>query len=180
MSGAGTDHTRESITGGPAIILVEPQLGENIGMSARAMANFGLSELRLVNPRENWLNQKTEATAAGAVSILQNAQIFPTVEPAIADLNFLYATTARERGQGKEVVGPDQAGAHLKARIAQGQRQGAANPARGPGDECLSHADPPAPSGAAFQSSFFTQSQKAATCGTRRWARGRRRWKPGT
>ena len=76
MSGAGTDHTRESITGGPAIILVEPQLGENIGMSARAMANFGLSELRLVNPCENWLNQKTEATAAGAVSILQNAQIF--------------------------------------------------------------------------------------------------------
>ncbi len=124
MSGAGTDHTRESITGGPAIILVEPQLGENIGMSARAMANFGLSELRLVNPRENWLNQKTEATAAGAVSILQNAQIFPTVEAAIADLNFLYATTARERGQGKEVVGPDHAGLDLKARIAQGQKVG--------------------------------------------------------
>jgi tRNA/rRNA methyltransferase len=67
MTGAGTNRNAELLTGGPAIILVEPQLGENIGMAARAMANFGLSNLRLVRPRERWLHAKTRAASAGAV-----------------------------------------------------------------------------------------------------------------
>jgi tRNA/rRNA methyltransferase len=93
----------------PVIILVEPQLGENIGMAARAMANFGFHEMRIVNPRENWLNQKTIAAAAGAGFIVEGARLFPSVKDAIADLHCIYATTARERGQGKPVHGPDEA-----------------------------------------------------------------------
>ena len=91
----------------PIIILVEPQLGENIGMTARAMANFGLHNMRLVNPRENWLNQKTIAAAAGAGFVIEKASLFSSVREAVADLHYLYATTARERGQGKPVHGPD-------------------------------------------------------------------------
>ena len=124
MTGAGTNRKEVSLTGGPAIILVEPQLGENIGMAARAMANFGLSDLRLVRPRDKWLNQKTEAASAGAVHLVKSARLFDTIESAIADLNFLYATTARERGQGKPVHGPQEAGAIMKARIHDGQNVG--------------------------------------------------------
>lgn len=94
---------------GPVIILVEPQLGENIGMTARAMANFGLHHMRLVNPRADWLTQKTIAAAAGAGFVIESAQLFSSVKDAIADLHFLYATTARERGQGKPVHSPDDA-----------------------------------------------------------------------
>ena len=124
MPGAGTDHTRQALSGGPAIILVEPQLGENIGMAARAMANFGLSEMRIVRPRERWLNQKTRAAAAGAEFLLDQAQVFASLQEAVADLHFTYATTARERGQGKEVVGPAQAGPVLRGRVADGQKVG--------------------------------------------------------
>jgi tRNA/rRNA methyltransferase len=124
MTGAGTDRTRLSLEGGPAVILVEPQLGENIGMAARAMANFGLSELRLVRPRERWLNQKTRAASSGAIGILERATPFDSVEAAIGDLHFLYATTARERGQGKPVVGPPEAAAELRRREAQGEKTG--------------------------------------------------------
>jgi tRNA/rRNA methyltransferase len=124
MPGAGTDHTRESLSGGPAVILVEPQLGENIGMAARAMANFGLTELRLVRPRGKWLHQKTRAAAAGAEFILDAAQVFPTLREAIADLNYVMATTARERGQGKPVLGPDEAAAEAVRRTAEGQSAG--------------------------------------------------------
>jgi tRNA/rRNA methyltransferase len=124
MPGAGTDHTRESLSGGPAIILVEPQLGENIGMAARAMANFGLTDLRLVRPRGKWLHQKTRAAAAGAEFILDSAQVYPTLREAIADLHYLMATTARERGQGKPVLGPDAAAGETVSRLAQGQQAG--------------------------------------------------------
>ena len=124
MPGAGTDHTREPLAGGPAIILVEPRLGENIGMAARAMANFGLSDLRLVRPRPHWLDQKTRAASSGARPILERAAIFDSIEAAIGDLRFVYATTARERGQGKPVVGPAEAGAELRRREAEGQKTG--------------------------------------------------------
>lgn len=124
MTGAGTNRKEVNLTGGPSIILVEPQLGENIGMAARAMANFGLSDLRLVNPRDNWLNQKTEAASAGAVHIVKSAAVYSNINDAIADLKFLYATTARERGQGKPVHGPQEAGAIMKARISDGQKVG--------------------------------------------------------
>ena len=105
---------------GPVIILVEPQMGENIGMAARAMANFGLAEMRLVNPRDGWPNEKAEAASAGALHVLAGARVFATVEEAVADLNFVFATTARERGQQKRVLGADAAMAETVAQAAGG------------------------------------------------------------
>src|SRR6188474_3567686 len=75
----------------PAIVLVKPQLGENIGFAARAMANFGLADLRLVAPRDGWPNDKARAAASGATGIIDEVQVFGTAEAAIADLNFVYA-----------------------------------------------------------------------------------------
>jgi tRNA/rRNA methyltransferase len=124
MVGAGTDHTKPVLSGGPVILLVEPQLGENIGMVARAMANFGLVELRLVRPRHNWLHQKTRAAAAGADYVLEQAQVFASLPEAMADLHFVFATTARERGQGKEVFGPNEAALDMRARIGAGEKVG--------------------------------------------------------
>lgn len=113
----------------PVIILVRPQLAENIGMCARAMANFSLTEMRLVAPRDGW-PQKTRmkkgavSAAAGATAILDQATLFPDLPSAIADLHHVYATTARERGQAKPVLGPHQAMAEARGRIGQGQRVG--------------------------------------------------------
>src|SRR4029450_2886514 len=76
----------------PAVILVKPQLGENIGAAARAMANFGLTDLRLVAPRDGWPNRKAKPAASGADYIIEGARLFPSTEAAIADLNFVYAT----------------------------------------------------------------------------------------
>jgi tRNA/rRNA methyltransferase len=125
MTGAGTDKTRPAIEGGPAVILVRPQLAVNIGMCARAMANFGLSDLRLVNPRDGWprtgaLRKGAYAAAAGAVHLLESAKLYDTLEEAIADLNYVWATTARERGQGKRVEGPVVAMAETKALMDTG------------------------------------------------------------
>lgn len=113
---AGTDRNREMMTGGPAIILVEPQLGENIGMVARAMANFGLSELRLVNPRDGWPNKKAVAAASRADHVIEGTRLYPNLRGAIADLKFVFATTARERDGFKPVRGPVEAGRALRAR----------------------------------------------------------------
>ena len=123
MTGAGTNSSRPGVSGGPAIILVRPQLAVNIGMCARAMANFGLNDLRLVNPREGWprtgaLRKGAYAAAAGAVHLLEGARLFDTLEEAVADMNFVFATTARERGQGKPVVPPSQAMGTAAQRIA--------------------------------------------------------------
>lgn len=113
----------------PVIILVRPQLAENIGMCARAMANFGLSEMRLVAPRDGW-PQKTRMkkgafqAAAGATAILENARLFETLEEAVADLHHVFATTARERGQAKPVHAPSAAMAEAEARIGRGERIG--------------------------------------------------------
>src|ERR1700761_8015374 len=93
----GTTHRRTPAEGGPAIILVNPQLGENIGTAARAMYNCGLTELRLVKPRDGWPSAKAQAAASGADVVLDQAQLFETVEEAIADLRHAYATTARDR-----------------------------------------------------------------------------------
>lgn len=109
---------------GPAIVLVEPQLGENIGMVARAMANFGLSELRLVNPRDGWPSDKARAAASRADHVIDAVTVFEDVPSAIADLNFVFATTARQRDGFKRVAGPVEAGRALRARVAQGQRTG--------------------------------------------------------
>ncbi|TDR93117.1 RNA methyltransferase [Enterovirga rhinocerotis] len=108
----------------PAIILVEPQMPQNIGMAARAMANFGLAELRLVAPREGWPHPDASGPAAGADHILEPARAFPTTAAAIGDLHFVLATTARSRGQMKRVLGPEEALAELARRAAAGERTG--------------------------------------------------------
>lgn len=108
----------------PVIVLVEPQLGENIGMVARAIANFGLSDLRLVNPRDGWPNEKAIATASKADHVIRAVQVFEKLDHAIGDLNFVMATTARERDNFKPVRGPVEAGRALRARSQAGQRTG--------------------------------------------------------
>jgi tRNA/rRNA methyltransferase len=108
---------------GPAIILVEPQLGENIGTAARAMANFGLRDLRVVNPREGWPNERAVAAASGA-PVLGRIQVYPGVAEAVADLRLVYATTAREREVAKPVVGPQAAAERVKVFLADGRPVG--------------------------------------------------------
>lgn len=114
---AGTDKYRSMIAEGPAIILVEPQLPENIGMVARAMANFGLAELRLVNPREEFPNDKARSAASKADHIIDGAVLYNDLPSAIADLNFVYATTARERDGFKAVRSPVEASRTLRQRF---------------------------------------------------------------
>jgi tRNA/rRNA methyltransferase len=95
---SGTDRTKTGVERvGPTVILVEPQLGENIGMAARAMGNFGLTRLRLVKPRDGWPNVAAQRAAAGADHILDHVELFDTVEAAVADCTLLFATTARAR-----------------------------------------------------------------------------------
>ena len=121
MPGAGTDKTKEwHAPPGPVVVLVEPQLGENIGAAARAMANFGLSRLRLVRPRQAWPNDKARMMAAGADRILDYAELYDTLEGAIADCSFVLATTARAHDQAKRVIGPADAAAETAPRIAAG------------------------------------------------------------
>ena len=103
----------------PAVILANPQIGENIGAAARAMLNFGLTDLRLVNPREAWPNKKAEAMAVGAAVVLEKARVFATMEEAVADLGLIFATTGRDRLMAKRVVTPDEAVAELAAELAQ-------------------------------------------------------------
>jgi tRNA/rRNA methyltransferase len=123
MPGAGTDRTRDWSEGpGPVIVLVEPQLGENIGAAARAMANFGLSRLRIVNPRQSWPNDKARMMATGGTRILDGAELYDTLEGAIADCNFVLATTARAHDQAKPVIGPAAAAALIAPRIDAGER----------------------------------------------------------
>ena len=104
----------------PAIILSEPQLGENIGACARAMANFGLTDLRLVNPRDGWPNEKAEAMAAGAVGLINSARIFNSVAHAIGKLQLVYASTARDRTMAKPVLTPQEAARRLRDAAANG------------------------------------------------------------
>src|SRR4249919_1825478 len=121
MSGSGTDKTKSGLDlTGPVVILVEPQLGENIGMAARAMGNFALSRLRIVNPRDGWPNVAAQRAAAGADQILENAELFDTVEQAVADLTLLFATTARAHDQAKPVVAPEAAAAEIVAHVGTG------------------------------------------------------------
>ena len=121
---SGTNSERELIAEGPAVILVEPQLGENIGMVARAMANFGLAELRLVNPRDGWPSEKARSAASKADHVIDGTKVFETLEEAIADLNFVYATTARERYGFKPVRSPVTAAETLRTRFKSGEKTG--------------------------------------------------------
>jgi len=123
---AGTDSTRDSIAAaqGPAIILVRPQLGENIGAAARAMLNCGLTDLRLVAPRDGWPNPQAVRAASGADTVIGNARIHATTEEAVAGLQRVFATTARPRDMVKTVMTPDGAAAEMRRAMAGGRRCG--------------------------------------------------------
>lgn len=108
----------------PVVILMEPQLPDNIGMVSRAMANFTLDTLRLVAPRDGWPNEKARIAASGANYIVDDASAFPTLDAAVADLNWLCATTARQRDLRKPVMTPLEAVAEMRRRIARGERCG--------------------------------------------------------
>jgi tRNA/rRNA methyltransferase len=119
MSGTDKTKTGHDLTG-PVVILVEPQLGENIGMAARAMGNFALTRLRIVNPRDGWPNLAAQRAAAGADHILGSAELFDTLEQAVADLDLVFATTARAHDQAKPVVGPEAAAREIVAHVGSG------------------------------------------------------------
>src|ERR671935_1691958 len=122
MPGAGTDKTKTWIdAGGPIIILVEPQLGENIGAAARVMANFGLRRLRLVKPRDGWPNIQARRAASGADRVLEEAELYDTLDAAIADCTLVLATTARAHDQAKPVISPQAAATLLAPRVAAGE-----------------------------------------------------------
>ena len=118
---AGTDKSARAVTGGPAVILVRPQLGENIGAAARAMLNFGLTDLRLVAPRDGWPNDTARAMASGADAVIDGARVFSTLEEAAADLIWLTATTARNRDLAKDVLVPAEAASAARAHLAGGE-----------------------------------------------------------
>ena len=122
---AGTDKRRSrkdvgDYLSGPAIILIDPQLGENIGMVARAMLNCGLTDLRLVRPRDGWPSEAALNAASGADSVLEQALLYDTTNEAISNLNLIFAATARERDMTKLVVTPQQAAKEISDVGAKG------------------------------------------------------------
>ena len=121
---AGTDHTNLNVTGGPAVILVEPQMGENIGAAARAMYNFGLTDLRLVRPREGWPNGRAVAMASGATPVIDAARVFASTEEAVADLSWVGATTARLRDMSKTVMDASRAAIAMREHEPEGRGVG--------------------------------------------------------
>ncbi len=106
----------------PSFVLIRPQMGENIGAAARGMWNFGLDRMRITSPRDGWPNQKAVAMASGAGRLLDEAQLFDSTADAVADCEFVYATTARPRGLTKPVMSPEAAMADAARRIASGQK----------------------------------------------------------
>ena len=106
----------------PTLILVRPQLADNIGMVARAMANFGLDDLRLVQPRDGWPNEKARAAASGANYVIDATEAFDGLEQAVADMHFVCATTARQRDLAKPVLTPEQAATEIRRRMEAGEK----------------------------------------------------------
>jgi tRNA/rRNA methyltransferase len=104
-------------TDAPIIVLVRPQLGENIGKAARAMLNFGLSEMRLVAPRDGWPNPAAGPAASGADVVLAGAHVFDSVAEAVADCAHVYATTVRKRGVTKPVLTPEAAAREIRGAV---------------------------------------------------------------
>lgn len=160
---AGTDSAKPALQGdGPVVVLVEPQMGENIGAAARAMLNCGLRELRLVRPRDGWPNPKAFSAAAGADEVVEAAQVFRNTPEAVADLHRIYATTARRRDMVKPVYTPTAAAAEMRGQIGAGhkvgvlfgrERSGLANP-----DVTLANAIVTAPLNPAYSSLNLGQS----------------------
>ena len=111
-----------------SIILIKPQMGENIGATARIMLNFGITDLRIVSPRDGWPNDKAIEMSAGAKDVIKNAKIFDNTEEAIADLQYVYATTARKRDMQKDIVEPKEVEINGKTGIMFGpERSGLEN-----------------------------------------------------
>ncbi len=106
----------------PSVILVRPQMGENIGAAARAMANFGLGDLRLVAPRDGWPNPKASDTAGKALNIIDDAVVYETTDASVADRQFVLATTARERAMSLPVMEVREAMAELHTRAGRGEK----------------------------------------------------------
>ncbi|MFY0691346.1 MAG: RNA methyltransferase [Paracoccaceae bacterium] len=123
---SGTDHSEPADWSGPqpVMVLVDPQMGENIGSAARAMWNFGLEHMRLVNPRDGWPNSRAVATASGASRVLDKLGVFETTSEALGDLDYVFATTARSRDLTKPVMTPERAMEHARALTAVGKRVG--------------------------------------------------------
>ena len=108
----------------PAFILVRPQMGENVGAAARAMLNFGLDRMRIVDPRDGWPNPRAVALASGAGRVLDAAGVYPTVQTAIADCDYVFATTARGRELTKPVMTPERAMEYARELIRLGKKVG--------------------------------------------------------
>ncbi len=123
---SGTNHRKDQGWQGPtpAFILVNPQMGENIGGAARAMWNFGLDRMRLIAPRDGWPNPAAVAMASGAGRVLDGVQVVETTGAALKDLNYVFATTARNRDLTKPVMTPERAMAHARELTANGQKVG--------------------------------------------------------
>lgn len=121
---SGTNHDAQPEWGGPqpVMVLVNPQMGENIGAAARGMLNFGLERMRLVAPRDGWPNAAAEATASGAAKVLDTVSVYDTTAQAVGAFDFVYATTARGRDMTKPVVTPEEAMRQSRAMIAQGKK----------------------------------------------------------
>jgi tRNA/rRNA methyltransferase len=122
MPGSGTDKTKRWIeTPGPVVVLVEPQLGENIGAAARAMANFGLSKLRLVKPLRGWPQERAKVMAAGADRVLDGAVLYDTLAEAVGDCSYVVATTARNHDQAKPVLSAERMAATIAPKVSGGE-----------------------------------------------------------
>jgi tRNA/rRNA methyltransferase len=106
----------------PAVVLVRPQMGENIGAAARAMWNFGLDRMRVVDPRDGWPNQKAVAMASGAGRLLDEAGLYQDTPAALGDCSYVYATTARVRGLTKPVLSPEAAMQDAAKRTTAGEK----------------------------------------------------------
>lgn len=115
---------RSETQAAPAVVLVTPQLGENIGAAARAMMNCGLADLRLVAPRDGWPNLAAERAAVGALDLMPPVRVFDHLGAAIADLTMVYATTARDRNMVKPIVTARQAATEARAHIVAGGKAG--------------------------------------------------------
>jgi len=143
----------------PAVILVRPQLGENIGMAARAMLNFGLTDLRLVAPRDGWPNPEAGPASAGADAVLADARVYDGIQDAIADCRYVYATTLRPRGVWKPVVTPAQAAAEMRSRdYRQGILFGPERSGLTTDDVAIAHAILTVPTNPAFGSLNLSQA----------------------
>ena len=126
MSGTNQNlSSQTSLSLAPVVILVEPQLGENIGMCARAMLNCSVTELRIVNPRDGWPNPAAVSAASGATIVLDKAKLYTSTKEAVADLEFVLATTARSRGMVKDIYSTDAAAMEIRKRnVSESQKCG--------------------------------------------------------